>query len=105
MSGAIQFWFKAVALACVIGTAGYAIAAICGRSLFGGILAGLGVVVLCCASCLLGAAGILHALERSEVAHIPDGRDDVTITLKLGAFACSRTIPVTKQHSDTQVEK
>ena len=31
---------------------------------------------------------------------IPDGKNDVSVTLKLGAFTYSRTIPVVKQQSE-----
>ena len=94
MSGAISFWCNAIALSAVV------VVINCHKPLLFGIAATLSVAGACCASFLLGAVGILWALERGEVVHIPDGKDDVTVTLKLGAFTYSRTIPVVKQQSE-----
>ncbi len=100
MSGAISFWCNAIALSAVVVVINCLLSSVFHKPLLFGIAATLSVAGVCCASFLLGAVGILWALERGEVVHIPDGKDDVTVTLKLGAFTYSRTIPVVKQQSE-----
>ena len=100
MSGAISFWCNAIALSSVVVVIGCLLSDVLRNPLVFGVAATLSVAAACCASFLLGAVGILWALERSEVTHIPDGKNDVTVTLKLGAFSYSRTIPVGKQQSE-----
>ena len=100
MSGAISFWCNAIALSSVVVVIGCLLSDVLRTPLVFGVAATLSVAAACCASFLLGAVGILWALERSEVTHIPDGKNDVTVTLKLGAFSYSRTIPVVKQQSE-----
>lgn len=100
MSGAISFWCNAIALSAVVVVIGCLLSDVLRNPLVFGVAATLSVAAACCASFLLGAVGILWALERSEVTHIPDGKNDVTVTLKLGAFSYSRTIPVVKQQSE-----
>ena len=100
MSGAVSFWGTVIALSSVAVIIGCLLSAVLRNPLLFGIAATLSVAAACCASFLLGAVGILWALERGEVVHIPDGKDDVTVTLKLGAFTYSRTIPVVKQQSE-----
>ena len=100
MSGAISFWCNAIALSSVVVVIGCLLSDVLRNPLVFGVAATLSVAAACCASFLLGAVGILWALERSEVTHIPDGKNDVTVTLKLGAFSYSRTIPVVKQQNE-----
>lgn len=100
MSGAISFWCNAIVLSSVVVVISCLLSSVFHKPLLFGIAATLSVAGACCASFLLGAVGILWALERSEVTHIPDGKNDVTVTLKLGAFTYSRTIPVVKQQSE-----
>ena len=94
MSGAISFWCNAIALSSVVVVIGCLLSDVLRNPLVFGVAATLSVAAACCASFLLGAVGILWALERSE------GKNDVTVTLKLGAFSYSRTIPVVKQQSE-----
>lgn len=100
MGGAISFWGNVIALSLVVVVIGCLLSSVFRQPLLFSIAATLSVAAACCASFLLGAVGILWALERSEVTHIPDGKGDVTVTLKLGAFSYSRTIPVVKQQSE-----
>lgn len=99
MSGAISFWCNAIALSAVV-VINCLLSSVFHKPLLFGIAATLSVAAACCASFLLGAVGILWALERGEAVHILDGKDDVTVTLKLGAFTYSRTIPVEKRQSE-----
>ncbi len=100
MSGAISFWSTVIILSSIVVVIGCLLSDVLRNPLVFGVAATLSVAGACCASFLLGAVGILWALERSEVTHIPDGKNDVSVTLKLGAFTYSRTIPVVKQQSE-----
>ena len=100
MSGAVSFWSAVIILSSIVVVIGCLLSDVLRNPLVFGVAATLSVAAACCASFLLGAVGILWALERSEVVHIPDGKDDVTVTLKLRAFTYSRAIPVVKQQSE-----
>ncbi|WP_279136699.1 hypothetical protein [Desulfovibrio piger] len=74
MSGAISFWCNAIALSSVVVVISCLLSSVFHKPLLFGIAATLSVAGACCASFLLGAVGILWALERGEAVTIPARR-------------------------------
>lgn len=79
-------------LSLCLSLSGLVIGELCGLTFLGIILAGAGCFVMMLASVLVGALCILDMAD-AKLAYILDGKNELKISLSIGCFTYTRTIP------------
>lgn len=85
-------WCVILLLATLISFNGLCMAVVFGWNGFGKLLSIAAIFLLMTGSASLGCVMMLESLT-GEVRHIPDNKDNITVSLKIGPFSCSKAIP------------
>lgn len=88
-------WWAILLLSTLLSLNGLCLASVFGWSGLGKLLTIAAIFLLTIGSSSLGCAMMLEGLT-GEIRHIPDNKEDVTITLKIGPFSYSKAIPTEK---------
>jgi hypothetical protein len=95
-------WVNALCLAMCLGLIGMVVSVLFGTTFVGRILAVLAILAVVYTSIFTGAFLALYALERGEIVHVEDGRNDFFITLHFGPFIIKRVLPWHKAEGGDQ---
>ncbi|MEG2173453.1 MAG: hypothetical protein RRY29_09375 [Desulfovibrionaceae bacterium] len=90
----ITMWIKSIYLYLLVASSGWLCADLFGLGLLGKSMAALGLCMLVVTSLFCGGILILQGLEHAKIRHINDGKEDVSIVLKLGPFSMTQNVPL-----------
>lgn len=85
-------WFGILLLSCLISLNGWCLAAAFNQGFLGKFLTAIAALMLVAGTAVWGAILGLHSLT-GKIEQIPDGKNDVMITLRLGPFTYTRIVP------------